>query len=195
MNQPFTDDPRARDLGECLARLERRYGHFRWDAAFSDLVVILAQVQLALRHPSNAGASAERAREILDAWIDSLASEEPGVAAPLRMGFDPQYDVPPDEPSDSVGEFIKNLQSQLSPAALVEFGEVEQIILRRHLERVGMDRYPAVVGDPSGERACGDMVCDVCGQEFFAHPPDWRLLGYGNVPFLNVLCDGRRVKL
>lgn len=100
MNQPFTDglaamdDPRARDLGECLARLEHRHGHFRWDAAFSDLVVILAQVQLALRHPSNAGASAQRAREILNAWIDSLASQEPGVASPLRMGFDPQQDVP-----------------------------------------------------------------------------------------------------
>ncbi len=24
---------------------------------------------------------------------------------------------------------------------------------------------------------------------------DYRVIGYGNVPFLNVLCDGRRVKL
>lgn len=58
-----------------------------------------------------------------------------------------------------------------------------------------MSHYPPLSGDPSGERCSGDMLCDVCGQEYTVHPMDWRVIGYGDVPFLNVLCDGRRVKL
>ena len=67
--------------------------------------------------------------------------------------------------------------------------------LVRHFARVGMSIYPDVVGDPNGERADGRCLCPVCGEEYAVHPDDWRLIGYGNVPFLVILCDGRRVKL
>lgn len=40
-----------------------------------------------------------------------------------------------------------------------------------------------------------DCLCERCGQPFAHHPMDWRVIGYGNVPFLNVLCGGERVKL
>ena len=92
-------------------------------------------------------------------------------------------------------EFMKRLAATLPPAARREFGELEQITLGHHLAKCGMTEYPAVTGDPNGERCSGEIVCDTCGQEYYSHPPDWRVIGYGDVPFLNVLCDGRRVKL
>ncbi|MBW3538736.1 MAG: hypothetical protein KY476_00550 [Planctomycetes bacterium] len=92
-------------------------------------------------------------------------------------------------------EFIRELKSSLPPAARQEFGEIEQYILLASLVVCGLTRYPPVSGDPHGERCSGDMVCDACGQTYFKHPMDWRVIGYGDVPFLNVLCDGRRVKL
>lgn len=91
--------------------------------------------------------------------------------------------------------FVEGVERSLSGAARGNFGRIERMLLVRAMRAVGMQRYPDVVGDPSGERAHGECLCDVCGKEFFAHPMDWRLIGYGDVPFLNVLCDGRRVKL
>ena len=38
-------------------------------------------------------------------------------------------------------------------------------------------------------RASGDCVCLVCGREFWRHPADKKH------EFLNVLCDGKRLKL
>ena len=63
------------------------------------------------------------------------------------------------------------------------------------MDACGMEKYPALVGPREGERTSGDMICEHCGLEYGAHPLDWRVIGYGNTPFLNVLCDGRRVKL
>lgn len=99
---------------------------------------------------------------------------------------------PVGKPSD---EFLSRLAQSLDSKALREFGEIEQLLLRRAMETVGMASYPNVAGRESGEIAEGCCLCPVCGHQFFEHPMDWRLIGYGNVPFLNVLCDGRRVKL
>jgi hypothetical protein len=76
-----------------------------------------------------------------------------------------------------------------------EFGEIERDILVRSLLRCRMANYPEIAGDPAGERTSGEMVCQTCKRTYAEHPMDWRQIGYGNVPFLNVLCDGRRVKL
>lgn len=67
--------------------------------------------------------------------------------------------------------------------------------LARAMEICGMTEIPAVMGDPNGTRASGDCVCDRCGQKFLKHPLDWRVIGYGDRPFLHILCDGSRVKL
>jgi len=90
---------------------------------------------------------------------------------------------------------VEHLAALMEPAVWQKFTEVEKLNLIRHMERVGMVRLPAVCGDPNGERASGEAVCSECGHPYGVHPPDWRLIGYGNVPFLTVLCDGRRVKL
>jgi hypothetical protein len=91
--------------------------------------------------------------------------------------------------------FVRAFAATLDPAARAEFGEIEQMLLARSMAACGMSEYPAVTGDEQGERSYGECVCDRCGEEYFTHPMDWRVIGYGNVPFLNVLCDGRRVKL
>lgn len=94
-----------------------------------------------------------------------------------------------------IGLFVKEFAKTLDPSVRSEFREIEQKFLRRMMEACGMERYPEVTGDPNGFRCSGEMICTVCSQTYCRHPMDWRVIGYGNVPFLNVLCDGRRVKL
>lgn len=94
-----------------------------------------------------------------------------------------------------IDAFIERLRASLDPAARAEFGYPEEVILRRSMEKVGMTEYPPLEGDHNGDRSYGDAICEDCECTYWQHPPDWRVIGYGNVPFLNVLCDGRRVKL
>jgi hypothetical protein len=91
--------------------------------------------------------------------------------------------------------FIEMIGRSLDPAALAEFGPMERESLKRSMELCKMKVYPLVHGPLEGERTSGDRICDRCGQDFFHHPYDWRVIGYGNVPFLNITCDGFRVKL
>lgn len=44
-------------------------------------------------------------------------------------------------------------------------------------------------------RASGDCICEICGKEYRRHPDDMEELSYQGLPFLQVLCDGTRVKL
>jgi hypothetical protein len=95
----------------------------------------------------------------------------------------------------TIETFLDDLARSLDPAARTEFGQIERLLLERSMEACGMSEYPAIAGDPDGERASGLMECEICGRDYGSHPVDWRVIGYGDVPFLNVLCDGRRVKL
>ncbi len=87
----------ARDVDKftaCLERLEARHGHFTAELSFGDVAILVAQVQLALRHPGNVGQSAGRARRFIERTIETLEASEPEVGRYLRMGFDPAHDVP-----------------------------------------------------------------------------------------------------
>lgn len=95
----------------------------------------------------------------------------------------------------SIEGLIIAIEMEIGPAARQEFGPIEKTCLRRSMEKVGMTGYPVLAGPAEGERTSGEMICEVCGHDYYSHPMDWRVIGYGNVPFLNVLCDGRRVKL
>ncbi len=95
--------------------------------------------------------------------------------------------------SDATGQVIERLLATLDPLTRQQFGKPEQICLKRSLDRCGLSDIPEPVGE--FERASGEYVCEICGQEYFAHPMDWRVIGHGDVPFLNILCNGRRVKL
>lgn len=56
------------------------------------LFMIAAQVQLALRHPSNTGESAEVARRFVTDMIAEVCPTE-AIKKVMTMGFDPQHDV------------------------------------------------------------------------------------------------------
>ena len=92
-------------------------------------------------------------------------------------------------------DFLNRVAKSLPVGARSEFREIEMTSLALAMDACGLTDYPAVVGEGAGERVSGACVCERCGQDFYHHPMDWRLIGYGNVPFLNIVCDGRRVKL
>lgn len=96
--------------------------------------------------------------------------------------------------SQQLESFIASLSASLDAKAQAEFGKIEQLSLKRAMEACNMEKYPPVAGDPDGMLTSGDMLCK-CGLPYAAHPMDWRVIGYGDVPYLNVLCDGMRVKL
>jgi hypothetical protein len=59
--------------------------------------VIMAQLQLALRHPDNTGEAATVAREVIEALLDSICAKVPEVEAAVRnlveAGWNPDYDI------------------------------------------------------------------------------------------------------
>lgn len=90
---------------------------------------------------------------------------------------------------------IEKVASILDHDSAANFRTLERHSLVRAFEKCDMEVYPAVTGDPNGERASQNCICETCGNLHGDHPMDWRIIGYGDLPFLNVLCDGRRVKL
>jgi hypothetical protein len=95
--------------------------------------------------------------------------------------------------TDTTSHVIIKLLKTLDELAFEQFGRPQQIQLRMALIRCRMSDLPEPVGE--WERASGDSVCPVCNEYFGAHPMDWREIGCGDVPFLKILCNGRRVKL
>jgi len=55
--------------------------------------------------------------------------------------------------------------------------------------------YPADQTEPECVRAGGDVICEVCGEVYYRHADDPRVLSYDGHPFMTFLCDGRSVKL
>lgn len=72
---------------------------------------------------------------------------------------------------------------------------LDRYALTKAMQLCKMPKYPEVVGDPNGNRVSGDSECPICGQFYYSHPMDWRLLGVGDLPFLRIICTGERVKL
>jgi hypothetical protein len=59
--------------------------------------VLLSQLQLALRHPENNGASAEIARDIAQRLSDRLSAIDPAIAALIAQGWHPEFDATREE--------------------------------------------------------------------------------------------------
>ncbi len=57
------------------------------------LYILIAQVQLALRHPDNNGASAEIAREIVLNMTEAVCHHVPEARETIEQGWNPAYDV------------------------------------------------------------------------------------------------------
>jgi len=61
---------------------------------------------------------------------------------------------------------------------------------------VFMRQYGPLNKSTGGDyRADGRCICELCGEEYRRHPMDHFELSYSGEPFLNVLCNGDRVKL
>jgi len=81
------------DLKHAIMRLTVKHGCLVLEVGFQKLIGLIAVTQLGLRHPANNGPSAEQARSVLDDLIQTLEKEEPKLAAFLRLGFNPAFDV------------------------------------------------------------------------------------------------------
>jgi hypothetical protein len=77
-----------------LRGLEAKHGMLRVEVSFPLALVLIGQLQLALRHPGNVGLPARQCREFLDEMIARLEANSPGFGAILRQGDDPARDVP-----------------------------------------------------------------------------------------------------
>lgn len=95
--------------------------------------------------------------------------------------------------NDPISSAIATLESTFSDSVRQNFGEFERVALYRAMARCRMHSIPDAIGDI--DRASGCCVCEICEMPYYDHPMDWRVVGYGDVPFLNILCSGFRVKL
>ena len=69
-----------------LCRLEAKYGYAKLTMPFEHLVVLIEQLQLALRHPVNQYEPATTTRKLVNAWISSIEEDEPELARLLKDG-------------------------------------------------------------------------------------------------------------
>lgn len=89
----MTYDEKVNAMKEGIERLEKAHGFFSLEVDFSTLAVLIAHVQLALRHPANKGHSAKVATDMIHRIIAILGEREPVIGELLRLGFDPSHDV------------------------------------------------------------------------------------------------------
>jgi hypothetical protein len=60
-------------------------------------IVLLSQLQLALRHPENNGVSAEIARDMARRLSAHLSAIDPAIAALIAQGWHPEFDATREE--------------------------------------------------------------------------------------------------
>lgn len=58
-----------------------------------EMFAVLAQIQLACRHPKNVGPSREVAERVVRGWEEILAERVPQIARYAAAGWDPALDV------------------------------------------------------------------------------------------------------
>lgn len=80
---------------QAVRRLTSKHGCAKLDIPFPLACTIVAQIQLALRHPANTGESAHHARAFIEALIGTMEASEPAIGPLLRLGFDPAHDHHP----------------------------------------------------------------------------------------------------
>lgn len=89
---------------KALKRLEQRHSCFEMVMSFEEAITIIAQIQVALRHPGNVGNTSKQARELIEGMISHLEKQEPVLGPLLRKGFDPACDVSQSKSPQQQGE-------------------------------------------------------------------------------------------
>ena len=74
-------------------QMQKVSGRVTLNLSASGCLVIIAQIQLALRHPGNTGHSAQASREFVENLINQLPIDDLAKEL-LYRGFDPQFDEP-----------------------------------------------------------------------------------------------------
>ena len=97
--------------------------------------------------------------------------------------LDEQFDL-------AIEETVQQLMLSMDYSTLDRFRPIERFILKKCMQSCGMKTLPEMVGD--GERCSGECICEKCGHDFYHHPPEWRKVGYGNVPFAMALWSSFR---
>lgn len=64
------------------------------------LFILVANLQLAIRHPGNTGASAEIAREMAENLTNMICSKVPQARNLIEQGWNPEYDLTREEYED-----------------------------------------------------------------------------------------------
>jgi len=75
-------------------RLVREDWRFPFELDATGVLCLVAQLQLATRHPRNTGTSADWARGFVAGLVRQVEEISPSLAESLRLGDDPQYDRP-----------------------------------------------------------------------------------------------------
>lgn len=77
--------------------------------------------------------------------------------------------------------------------------QVEELLLHHSTDCAGCIAGEGLIEGQDGShehyrRAGGDVVCGTCGKKYYDHPHSAHR-DFSDAPYLNVLCDGRLVKL
>jgi hypothetical protein len=90
------DEPTPPDVTILAAELGGHEG-FNLELEASDVLSIVSQLQLALRHPGNTGPSTEITRSFIHAVIETGFEHCPETQKLIRMGFEPKHDLTTEE--------------------------------------------------------------------------------------------------
>lgn len=98
MDSPF--DKNALAMADSIIRLEMKCPYLKLELGWPEVVMMIAHLQLALRHPGNVGPTAAQMRSVIEQIIGAIETYEPPLAVMLRKGFDSACDVerPPAPP-------------------------------------------------------------------------------------------------
>jgi hypothetical protein len=75
-----------------------------------EFLTIIAEVQLALRHPSHPPLAAVVGRRFVDGAISVIEQLDPGLAEMLRRGDQPEHDVPRDEVNETADQLRDDVE-------------------------------------------------------------------------------------
>lgn len=89
--------------------------------------------------------------------------------------------------------YVENFGQFLSDATKQEFRGLEKLAMLKALKTCNLTALPEPRED--FDRASGAGICEVCSVPYIDHPADWRIVSDQHRAFLNILCDGRLVKL
>lgn len=89
----FQAEMDAQEFSELMTKLLEKHPRLGVELPTEEIPVVIANLQLALRHPGNSGLSAKITRRFVDFLIATMEQLMPGIGKYLNKGFDPSQDV------------------------------------------------------------------------------------------------------